>query len=345
MNGQIALMLGQDGMTSGAIYALLALSIILVFSVTRILLVPQGEFVTFSALTMAAMQSGRPVRLGVLVFGLALVALAMDIVAERQRHRRWTVPRTSLALAAHGLFVVGLGLSVPFDHLGLLVQIGFALLTVVPLGPLIYRVFFQPIASAPSLVLLMVAIAVHVALIGGGLLIFGPEGARTEPFSDSVVQLGPAIIASQTLWVIGVSAALTVALWLFFETSLWGKALRAAAFNRLGAELVGISPVFAGRTSMTLAALIGAVSGIVVAPITTIYYDSGFLISLKGFVGAIIGAMSSYPVAALGALMVGQAESFSTFWASSYKEIIVFTLLLPVLLWRSLRQPSVGDDE
>ena len=153
------------------------------------------------------------------------------------------------------------------------------------------------------------------------------------------------MIASQTLWVIGVSALLTIALALFFETSLWGKALRAAAFNRLGAELVGISPEFAGRTSMTLAALIGAVSGIVVAPITTIYYDSGFLISLKGFVGAIIGAMSSFSVAALGALLVGQTESFSTFWASTYKEIIVFTLLLPVLLWRSLRQGSVEDDE
>ncbi|MDR3373389.1 MAG: branched-chain amino acid ABC transporter permease [Ancalomicrobiaceae bacterium] len=345
MNAQIALMLGQDGVTSGAIYALLAISIILVFSVTRILLVPQGEFVTFSALTMAAMQGGRPVRLGVLVLGLALAALVMDVVADRQRYRAWIWPKTSLALVAVGLVVVGLGLSVPFDRLGMLAQIAFTLATVVPLGPLIYRVFFQPIAAAPSLVLLMVAIAVHVALIGGGLLIFGPEGARTEPFSDAVIELGPAMIASQTLWVIGVSALLTIALGLFFEVSLWGKALRAAAFNRLGAELVGISPEFAGRTSMTLAALIGAVSGIVVAPITTIYYDSGFLISLKGFVGAIIGAMSSFSVAALGALLVGQTESFSTFWASTYKEIIVFTLLLPVLLWRSLRQGSVEDDE
>ena len=73
-----------------------------------------------------------------------------------------------------------------------------------------------------------------------------------------------------------------------------------------------------------------------IGPITTIYYDSGFLISLKGFVGAIIGGLSSYPLAAAGALLVGLIESFSSFWASAFKEVIVFTLIIPVLLWRSL---------
>ena len=84
-----------------------------------------------------------------------------------------------------------------------------------------------------------------------------------------------------------------------------------------------------------LAAAIGAVSGLLIGPITTVYYDSGFLVGLKGFVGAIVGGLASYPVAAAGAIFVGLVEAFSSFWASAYKEVIVFTLILPVLLWRS----------
>ena len=78
-------------------------------------------------------------------------------------------------------------------------------------------------------------------------------------------------------------------------------------------------------------------SGILIAPITTMYFDSGFMVSLKGFVGAIIGGLVSYPLAAAGAVLVGLIEAFSSFWASAYKEIVVFTLIIPVLLWRSLK--------
>ena len=77
-------------------------------------------------------------------------------------------------------------------------------------------------------------------------------------------------------------------------------------------------------------------------PLTTIYYDTGFLIGLKGFTAAIIGGLASYPVAALAALAVGVLESFSSFWASAFKEVIVFTAIIPVLLWRSLRGRRVG---
>jgi branched-subunit amino acid ABC-type transport system permease component len=96
--------------------------------------------------------------------------------------------------------------------------------------------------------------------------------------------------------------------------------------------------------SFTLAASIGAFSGILISPITTIYYDSGFLIGLKGFVGAIIGGLASYPVAAAGAILVGLLESYSSFWASAFKEVIVFTLIIPVLLWRSLTTRHVEEE-
>ena len=86
-------------------------------------------------------------------------------------------------------------------------------------------------------------------------------------------------------------------------------------------------------------------SGMLIAPITTVYYDTGFLIGLKGFVGAIIGGLASYPVAAAGSLLVGVLESFSSFWASAYKEVIVFTLIIPVLVWRSFSSHHVDEEE
>ena len=92
-----------------------------------------------------------------------------------------------------------------------------------------------------------------------------------------------------------------------------------------------------------MAALIGALSGLLIGPTTTIFYDSGFLIGLKGFVAAVIGGLASYPGALVGALFVGVVESFGSFWASAFKEVIVFTLILPVLLVRSLA--SHGDEE
>ena len=75
------------------------------------------------------------------------------------------------------------------------------------------------------------------------------------------------------------------------------------------------------------------------------YYDTGFLVGLKAFVGAIIGGLVSYPIAAAGALLVGLLESFSSFWASAFKEVIVFTLIIPFLLWRSLTSRVIEEEE
>ena len=115
--------------------------------------------------------------------------------------------------------------------------------------------------------------------------------------------------------------------------------------NRLGAQLVGIGTKQAGRTAFTLAAAIGALCGVLIAPMTTVYYDGGFLIGLKGFVGAIVGGLVSYPLAAAGALLVGLLESYSSFWASAYKEVIVFTLIIPVLLWRSFTAGTHDEED
>ena len=78
---------------------------------------------------------------------------------------------------------------------------------------------------------------------------------------------------------------------------------------------------------------------------TTLYYDSGFIIGLKAFVGAIIGGLVSYPGTAVGAILVGILESFASFWNSALKEVVVFSVLIPVLLLRSLSLPHADEED
>jgi branched-chain amino acid transport system permease protein len=345
MNLEIALLLGQDGVTNGFIYALLALALVLAFAVTRVIFIPQGEFVAYGALTLAALQADRlPGTLWLLLACGALVALLDGVPAARagQWRRLASIAGWNLALP---LALWGLLSAAAASRLPMPLQILLALLVVVPLGPMVYRLAYQPLAEASVLVLLIVSVAVHVVMVGLGLLVFGAEGSRTPPFSDGRLQFAGMTVGAQTLWVVACSVGLMAALYLLFEKTIYGKALRATAVNRLGARLMGIPTTLAGKLSFFLCALIGAFSGMLIAPITTIYYDTGFLIGLKGFVAAIIGGLASYPVAAAGALIVGLLEAYSSFWASAYKEVIVFTLIIPVLLWRSLRTHHVEEEE
>jgi branched-chain amino acid transport system permease protein len=341
---EIALLLAQDGLVNGAIYALLALALVLVFSVTRVVFIPQGEFVAFGALTLAALQGGEvPGTLGLLaVLGVA-VAIAEGIRVVRAGAARRLPALLAVTLGYPALLFLVLRV-VPTAAAPAWIQIPLALALVVPLGPALYRIAYEPLAGASVLVLLIVSVAVHLALVNAGLLVFGAEGVRTAPFSEARYAVGAVPISAQSLWVVGFALGLLGAAVALARTPA-GKALRASAMNRTGARLVGIRPALTGRWSFALAALVGAWSGILVAPITTVHYDTGFLVGLKGFVGAIIGALSSYPLAVAGAVLVGIVEALASFEASAYKEVIVFTLVIPVLVWRSLRTRHVEEDE
>src|SRR5690606_31166954 len=165
------------------------------------------------------------------------------------------------------------------------------------------------------------------------------EGFRNPSFWDERFSIGTVALTGQAVIIFLASVALIVMLYLFFERTLTGKALRATAVNRSGARLMGISSNGAGQLAFTMAAFIGALSGLLIGPTTTVFFDSGFIIGLKGFVAAVFAGLASYPLALVGALGVGLLESFSSFWASAFKEVIVFFSILPVLLWRSLRDP------
>ena len=190
------------------------------------------------------------------------------------------------------------------------------------------------------LTLLIAAVALHEVLLGAGLLLFGPEAARTPALSDATLSLGGLDVSGQSLWIWGTCAVLVAALRWLFRATMPGRALRASASSPLGARLMGIDAEAAGGLAFGLAAGIGALAGLLVAPLTPLAYDSGFLIGLKGFVAAVLGGLGSFPLAALGALALGVAESLGSFLASAYSTAIVFGLLLPVLAWLSLRPRS-----
>ncbi|MDT7835769.1 branched-chain amino acid ABC transporter permease [Aquabacterium sp. OR-4] len=344
MDFSIASILALDGVTNGAVYALLALATVLVFAVTRVIFIPQGEYVAFGALTLALLQQGQVPGTVWFLLVLAGCAAVAEVIEGLQHHQRPArIARRVLGLTAYPVAIALFVAWAAPQKWPLLAQAALTLALVTPFGTLLYRVAYQSLADASVLVLLIVSVGVHFALTGLGLLFFGAEGFRNPSFWDERFNLGPLTFSGQTLIIMLASVALIVALWLFFERSLYGKALRATAVNRLGARLMGISSESAGQLTFTLAAFIGALSGLLIGPTTTVFYDSGFLIGLKGFVAAVFGGLASYPMALLGAIGVGLLESFGSFWASAFKEVIVFGAIVPVLLWRSLRDPHAEE--
>ncbi len=144
----------------------------------------------------------------------------------------------------------------------------------------------------------------------------------------------------------GFVAYTTAVLTVTYGFSPWLTLPLSLVVSGIAAVILGIITVrLSGQIAFLLAAVIGAISGILIVPITTLYYDTGFLIGLKGFIAAIIGGLVSYPLTAVAALIVGTVEAFSSFYASNFKEVIVFTLILPVLVLRSLAAPAVEEEK
>jgi len=348
MDITIFLILLQDGLLNGAIYALLGLALVMVFAVTRIIFIPQGEFVTFGALTLAFIVNDRmPGTVWLLLIVGIAVALKDLWVLFRQpaAGKPWRVVTILAGTIGWPVLMLLLTPWVMGRDLPLVVFVLYSLAVVIPLGPMLYKLVYQPLAEASVLVLLITSVALHFALTGLGLVFFGAEGWRTPAFMQGQMDIFGMMWSAQTIFVLVACSVLIGALWLFFGATLYGRALRATAVNRRGARLVGISTLMSGRLTFLLAAAVGAFSGMLIAPVTTIYYDTGFLIGLKGFVGAIIGGLASYPITAIGAIFVGILEAFSSFWASQYKEVIVFTLIIPVLLWRSFGMLIMDDED
>jgi branched-chain amino acid transport system permease protein len=345
MSATIALFLLQDGIINGAIYALLGVSLVLVFAVTRVIFVAQGEFVAWGALTLAALEAGTTPGTAWLLLFMGVSAAIQEMFRERASLTLARTGRILLTDIAGPAAMLLLVLWVAPTKPGLWLSAALTLGLIIPMGPLVYRLAFLPLANTTVLTLFIASIGVHFALSGLGLVFFGAEGFRTTPFIDANVRAGALLVKGQSLVILAVTAMLLAGLYLFFERTMLGKALRATAVNRLGARLVGIPVRSTGRIAFALAAAIGALSGMLIGSLTTIYYDSGFLIGLKGFVAAIAAGLASYPLTVAAAIGVGLLEAFSAFYASAFKEVIVFSIIIPLLIWRSLTTTHHEEDE
>ena len=138
----------------------------------------------------------------------------------------------------------------------------------------------------------------------------------------------------QSLWVLGVAALAVAALSWFFGRTLFGKAMLATSYNPLAARLMGINTRTVLLVSFGLAALLGALGGVLTAPITFTSYDAGVMLGLKGFAAAMLGGLGNFSGAVLGGLLLGLIEALGAGWVSSaYKDATAFLIILAVLFF------------
>jgi len=193
----------------------------------------------------------------------------------------------------------------------------------------------EPARGASVVTLIIITIGASIFLRGLALLIWDKNLHALKPFTgDAPIAVAGATILPQSLWVLGVTLVIVLALSWFFSRTLLGKAMLATSHNRLAAELVGINVRMVLFLSFGLSAALGAIAGILVAPITLTSYDVGVMLGLKGFAAAILGGLGSGIGAVIGGLVLGIAETMSAGYVSSaYKDAIAFVIILAVLFF------------
>jgi len=269
-----------SGVTSGSIYALIALGFGIIHNATGIVNFAQGEFVMLGAMAMISFTQ---------VAGLPMF----------------------IAFPLAVLIVMGVG--------GLL-----------EIGPI------RNSQSRNVLILVMITVGASITMREIAMLVWGKTPRTLPPFSgDDPLVLGPTAILPQTVWIIGTTLVVVSTLSVFFGKTMLGKAMRAAAENRQGAALIGISVRRMALLSFVLSGGIGAVAGIIITPITTMSYSAGVMLALKGFSAAILGGYGDMRGAVVGGLLLGTLESLGAgFISSAYKDAFAFLVLLLVLFIR-----------
>jgi branched-chain amino acid transport system permease protein len=178
--------------------------------------------------------------------------------------------------------------------------------------------------------------AVFVLLYGHALVPgWGSEPHMPRSFPGSNLSVQSTFVSAQSMWVAALLLVALVALYAFFERTYYGKAIRAAADNPLGARLVGIDVRSARAISVGLGIALAAYAGTIIGPITLVGGAGGFALTIKGFVAAIVGGLESPVGCVAGGLVVGVLEAFTTLkFGNDVAEPLVYSLLLAMLLVR-----------
>jgi branched-chain amino acid transport system permease protein len=212
----------------------------------------------------------------------------------------------------------------------MVVSIILAILITSAIGLIVERTAILHARNTSVIILIIITIGVSTFLKGMGLIIWGTNPKQLAPFINmKPIHLMGAVINPQSILIFIVLFLLLSVLYLFFEKTYIGSALRASEKNPRAARLMGINTSTMSALAFSLAAGLGAVAGIMIAPITDATYEMGFMIGIKGFVGMVIGGMHSVPGAVAGALLVGLLETFSSAYISTfYSDAITFTVLI-----------------
>ena len=239
---------------------------------------------------------------------------------------------------AQGEFIMlGGMLTVFFLKTGLPMPVALVLAVAIAaaVGVLVEKLAIEPAKGTEVVGLIIITIGASLVLRGLVQILLGKGAATFPAFSgDAPIAVGGAALAPQTLWVLGTTAAIVVALWLFFNRTLAGKAILATSFDPLAAQLVGINTQWVLLVSFALSAAIGGIGGILLTPITMTSYDVGIMLGLKGFVAAVVGGLGNGLGAVVGGLMVGIIEAMSAGYISSaYKDAAPFLLIFVVLFF------------
>jgi branched-chain amino acid transport system permease protein len=239
---------------------------------------------------------------------------------------------------AQGEFIMlGGMLAVFFTMSGLPLPVALALAIIVPaiVGVLVEKLAIEPVKGAETVTLIIITIGASLVIRGLVQVWLGKNTHSLPAFSgDEPIHILGATLLPQSLWVLGVTALVVVALWYFFSRTLQGKAMLATSFNRTAAELVGINTGWVLFMSFAMSAALGALGGILVTPITLTSYDVGIMLGLKGFVAAVVGGLGNGLGAVIGGLLVGILEAMGAgYISSSYKDAIPFVLILLILFF------------
>jgi branched-chain amino acid transport system permease protein len=257
----------------------------------------------------------------------ALVALGFSIIYNASQVINFAQGEFVMIGGMATVSLVATGLPLPLAAL-----LAVAVTTLVGLA--LEKFAVERVRGASVVTLIIITIGASILLRGLAGLVWDKNLHALPAFSgDRPIAIGGATLLPQSLWVVGVTLAVVAALWWFFNRTLHGKAMLATSHNRLAAQLVGISVRRVLLVSFGLSAALGALAGILIAPITFTAWDVGVMLGLKGFAAAILGGLGSGPGAVLGGLLLGLIEALSAGYVSSaYKDVIAFAIILVVLV-------------
>jgi branched-chain amino acid transport system permease protein len=256
----------------------------------------------------------------------ALVALGFSIIYNASGAINFAQGEFVMIGGMSAVMLIALGLP-------LWLALPLAVLAAVVVALLIEKLAIEPARHAGTVTLIIITIGVSLFLRGLAQLLWGKGVHRLPSFSgEQPIEWLGATLLPQSLWVMGGTALAVVALSWFYGRTLLGKAMRATSFNRIAAQLVGINTRAVLFASFGLAAGLGALGGVLIAPIAFTSYDTGIMLGLKGFAAAMLGGLGSFAGAVLGGLVLGLLEGLGAgFVSSAYKDAIAFVVILVVL--------------